>query len=145
MDIRLREFVFEGITYDLCDELDCPISFICIPVACTSLNNPTKYTKLVDCLVAQACDHKYGRCIYLPEYRQVDGGWLGHYNNIINSVKMFDVVIVELIELHFDTNIIRRLIKEIKHIIRDSNKQIIITTYSNDVIGCFYPSDIIRI
>ena len=147
-DVRLREFVFDGNTYDLCDELDVPKHVICLPIYNTKERDPCRYDRLLSCLEAQVCDHKWGYSIFLNRKDRYRDSHVKVYDYIFNAVTDNNLIVIDLVELFFDEGIQKRLISHIKSLVRGSirsDKQVIVSTFSSTVVDCFYESDIIRI
>jgi hydroxymethylpyrimidine pyrophosphatase-like HAD family hydrolase len=131
----IKSFTFEGVKYDLKDELGQPMQFVIIPASCKDV-----YGRLINHLAFSNETNLYDRKgLLISQNRPKSIDWQSHYYYILESAKNNDVLIIELIDLYLDANKTKELIRAIKNL--DKKPQVICTSYNSQVIELFYESE----
>lgn len=134
----IESVVFNGYKYDFTDELSNPKLSIIIPLESTK----NKYKLFINKLVLDSWLSKRNG-LFISEFRQLGKTWQHYYNYILNAATKYDVLIIELIDLHLGSWETQKLLRAIRYL--DKKTQIICTSYDSQVIELFYESERIRI
>jgi hypothetical protein len=134
MDNFIRSTVFNGYKYDFTDELSQPNQFLVIPLESIQ----PKYKLFINKLVFDSWLSKRNG-LFISEFRQLGRSWQHYYNYILDAAFKYDVLVIELIDLHLGPSETQKLLKAIKKL--DKKTQIICTTYDSQVVKWFLESE----
>jgi hypothetical protein len=138
MNNFIKSVVFNGYEYDFTDCLSQPKQSVIISLESTK----PKYKLFINKLVLDSWLSKRNG-LFMSEFRQCGNTWRHYYNYILDAAIKYDVLIIELIDLHLGSWETKKLLRAIKDL--DKKTQIICTSYDNQVIELFYESERIRI
>jgi hypothetical protein len=140
MDITkfITSVTFKDKKYNFIDLLGDPRFSIVIPLESTK----EKYKLFIYKLVLDSCLSKRNG-LFMSEFRQCGNNWQSYYNYILDAAINYDVLVIELIDLHLGYWETKKLLRAIKDL--DKKTQIICTSYDSQVIELFYESERIRI
>jgi hypothetical protein len=130
----IKSTKFNDKEYDFTDVFGLPKQFLIIPLESTK----PKYKLFINKLVFDSWLSKRNG-LFISQFRRCGNTWQQYYNYILDAATKYDVLIIELIDLHLGFWETKKLLRAIKDL--DKKTQIICTSYDNQVIELFYESE----